>query len=276
MKLKKYQFEQLQEALLDAYDRDGLRRMVRLGLDKPLSDITTARTDSDVVFDLIEWAEKSDNVPALVAAAQQYNTQNVAIQQVAQAAVDWLASPNRTVTPNPTRTTHAAGVPTATGAVGTSVGNAKTRVPDAHQPVPNKQVARKHRPLSVTVLAMLALLAAGSALIFALQMLHWLPVVFGWGQFFANDLVGAILWGIMFLAYLWGFRKLWILDPGGLPFVIVISVLNLILSSVSILGGSYWLEMSSSILLSGFILIFCLVPATRSAFDMAAEERITS
>jgi hypothetical protein len=91
MKLARQQFQQIQAALLDAYDRAGLRRMVRLGLDTPLEDITSGRTDPDVVFELIAWAERADKVPALIQAALAHNDQNRALQHLNHDAAVWFA-----------------------------------------------------------------------------------------------------------------------------------------------------------------------------------------
>ena len=98
MKLTKQQFLQVKTALLDGYDRAALRRMLRLGLDTALDEITSGPTDSDVVFDVIEWAERSDQVRALIAAAAENNPQNTALQQLQQEAAAWFA-PGSTASP---------------------------------------------------------------------------------------------------------------------------------------------------------------------------------
>ena len=72
MRVTRQQFLQIQTALLDGYDRTGLRRLVRLGLDVSLDDITIGTTDSAVVFDLIEWAERCDKIQALIQAAVEH------------------------------------------------------------------------------------------------------------------------------------------------------------------------------------------------------------
>lgn len=68
--------------------------MVRLGLDTSLDEITSGSTDSDVVFDLIEWAERCDNVPALIQIAAESNNQNRALQQLKQGASAWFTADN--------------------------------------------------------------------------------------------------------------------------------------------------------------------------------------
>lgn len=91
MRLTQQHFLQIQTALLDGYDRPGLRRMLRLGLDVALDDITSGTTDTQIVFDVVEWAERTDNVPALVAAAAEHNPQNTLLQQLQAAAATWSA-----------------------------------------------------------------------------------------------------------------------------------------------------------------------------------------
>ena len=90
MKLAREHFLQIEAALLDGYDRAGLRRMVRLGLDTPLEEITAGATGRDAVFDLLTWAEHHDKVPALIAAAAAHNPQNAALQQLRQVATAWF------------------------------------------------------------------------------------------------------------------------------------------------------------------------------------------
>lgn len=83
-------------ALIDGYDRAGLRRMVRLGLDVSLDEITSGATDSDAVFDVIEWAERSDKVPDLIAAAVESNEHNEALRQLKQDSSTWFAAEGAT------------------------------------------------------------------------------------------------------------------------------------------------------------------------------------
>lgn len=129
-------------------------------------------------------------------------------------------------------------------------------------------MSTKKRPFGVTVLAILALLGAIVAGIHTLQMLHLFPFVLGPVKFFTFDLFGAILWGIMFLIWLWIFRMLWAVDPQAWLFVVVLATFNLILDVLSILGQSSWEAMLPAILVNGLILIYCLLPGTKSAFGV--------
>ncbi len=130
----------------------------------------------------------------------------------------------------------------------------------------------KKRPFGVTLLALLAGAATVVALIHTLQMLHLLPISgpFGEARFFTFDLLGALLWGVMGLIYLWVFRMLWNLDAQGWLFVVVIAVFNLILAVLSIIGDSTWQSMMPAMLINGLILIYAMLPGTKDAFEIVA------
>ena len=62
MPLSGDQFEQIQDALLDAYDESDLRRMVRTRLDVNLDHVVGGGNLSEVVFNLVGWAECTDDI----------------------------------------------------------------------------------------------------------------------------------------------------------------------------------------------------------------------
>lgn len=130
----------------------------------------------------------------------------------------------------------------------------------------------KKRPFGVTLLALLAGAATIVALVHTLQMLHLFPISgpFGEAHFFTFDLLAALLWGVMGIVYLWVFRMLWNLDPQGWMFIAVIAVLNLILAFLSLIGASTWQAMLPALLVNGLILIYALLPGTKSAFEIPA------
>ena len=124
------------------------------------------------------------------------------------------------------------------------------------------------RPLGVTLLAILAGIAALLAVIHTLQMLHLLPFnLFGGALSFWNfNLIGALMWGLLAAIYIWLVKMLWNVNPQGWLFLVVLSTLNLILAFVSILGASEWQAVAPTILINGLILIYCLLPGTKAAF----------
>lgn len=127
----------------------------------------------------------------------------------------------------------------------------------------------KSRPIGITIIAILAGLAAVMAIIHTLQMLHLFPVFLGPVAFFTFDLLGAIMWGIMALIWIWAVRMLWNVDPQGWLFVVLLASLNLILAVVSILGDSSWQAMLPDLVINGAVLLYCLLPGTKAAFGTA-------
>src|SRR5262245_47837710 len=96
----------------------------------------------------------------------------------------------------------------------------------------------RHRPVGITILAVLALVAALVAVWHTLQYLHVVPFTMGSLQFYGYDPLGAILWALMALIWVWVAARLWTVDPRGLLFAIVLSGLNLVLALLSLLGAS--------------------------------------
>ncbi len=126
----------------------------------------------------------------------------------------------------------------------------------------------KQRPLGVTILAFLAILGAINALIYTLQMLHLLPTYIGPVAFFQFSLIGAFFWGLLFFIWLWVFHMLWEVNPQGWVFMVMISLLNLVFGIINVLGASSWQAMAPIIIISGLVLIYCLLPGTKDAFGI--------
>ena len=123
------------------------------------------------------------------------------------------------------------------------------------------------RPLGVTLLAVAAGLGALLSIIHTLQMLHLLPFnLLGELRFWNFDLVGALLWGLLAVVYIWLVRVLWNVEPQGWLFLVVLSTLNLIMAFVSMLAQSSWEALAPTILVNGLILIYCLLPSTKATF----------
>jgi len=130
-------------------------------------------------------------------------------------------------------------------------------------------MARK-RPFGITLLAILSLIAVVVAIWRVLQSLGIAPITLGTMSFFVPEAswVNAILWGLMALIYLWVFRMLWAVNPQGWLFVTVISILNLTIAVLDIIGGSSFDAMLPTLVVNGIILIYCLVPGTKAAFEI--------
>lgn len=126
----------------------------------------------------------------------------------------------------------------------------------------------KERPLGVTILAFLAILGAVNAFIYTLQMLHLLPTYLGPVAVYQFSLIGAFLWGLLAFIWLGVFKALWDVHPQGWLFMVLIAVFNLMYGLLCVLGGSSWEAMAPIIIISGLVLIYCLLPGTKEAFGM--------
>ena len=123
------------------------------------------------------------------------------------------------------------------------------------------------RPFGVTLLAILAGVAAVLAAIHALQGLGLFPYVFGPVKLHAFSLWNFIMWGIMVWIYVWLIQMLLRLDPSAWLFLAVITTFNLILDFVAMLGSTAtFSDFSVSFLLNAIILIYCMLPGTKRAF----------
>jgi hypothetical protein len=132
--------------------------------------------------------------------------------------------------------------------------------------------APRHRPVGVTVLAILAWIAVVFNGIITLLFFGAIPVaLFGRTGFFGQALLGAILWGLLTLIWIWVATGLWNLNPQAWLFVVVIAVFDLILAFVSLLGATSFGTVWPSILVNAVILIYALSPGVKEAFGPPAQ-----
>ncbi len=128
--------------------------------------------------------------------------------------------------------------------------------------------AQRHRPVGITILAVLAGITFVVNSFVALLYLGVLPVVLiGGTGFFGEALLAAVLWGIMALIWGWVAAGLWTLNPQAWLFVVILSILNLVLTVVSVLGGTTWEAVLPSLLVNAAILIYSLTPGVKEAFE---------
>jgi len=133
-----------------------------------------------------------------------------------------------------------------------------------------------NRPFGATLLALLAGLEALFGIYHALQYLHLLPSSISTGlgtfRFFGFDALGALLWGLAAVLWMWAALLLWTLDPRGWLLAVILSTLSLVLALVSIVGSSTVQAMLPSTLITGIALIYCLMPGTLAAFKAPAAK----
>jgi len=127
----------------------------------------------------------------------------------------------------------------------------------------------KSRPFGVTVLAILAGLAAVLAGVHALQALGILPYFIGEFKVHAFNFWTFLMWALMVWVYVWLVQMLWNVDKQAGLFLAVITVFNLILDSMFMLGAGEWSDVSLSFILNAIILIYVMLPGVKKAFDTA-------
>jgi hypothetical protein len=124
----------------------------------------------------------------------------------------------------------------------------------------------KHRPFGITVLAILAGIAAFLAAIHCLQFLGILKFDTGFLSVRYTNIWYAFMWGLMVWVYVWLVQMLWSVNPQGWLFLVVITTFNLILNAVYLIGDATFSALGVSVLLNGLILIYCMLPGVRNSF----------
>ena len=122
------------------------------------------------------------------------------------------------------------------------------------------------RPFGVTILAILSGILTVYAAINALQWLGFLPWLGPGPAIRTFSLWGALMYGLLAWVYLWLTKMLWDVEEVAWLFLAVISVFNLTLNFVSLIGSTSWEDIALSTILNGLILIYIMLPGVRKAF----------
>jgi hypothetical protein len=126
----------------------------------------------------------------------------------------------------------------------------------------------KQRPFGVTVLAILAGIAAVLAAIHALQSLGILPFFIGKFSVHTFSFWSFLMWALMVWVWVWLVQMLWAVDKQAWLFLAVITAFNLILDFTVMLGAGNWSDVSVSFLLNAIILIYAMLPGVKRAFEV--------
>jgi hypothetical protein len=128
----------------------------------------------------------------------------------------------------------------------------------------------RERPIGVTILAVLAGIAAVIAAIHALQFLSLIPFVFGTANHIGTvhyfNFWYALMYGLLVWVYVWLTMMLWRVDPQAWMFLVIITLFYLILDILTLIGASNWEDVSVSIIVNAIILLYCMLPGVRAAF----------
>jgi hypothetical protein len=132
--------------------------------------------------------------------------------------------------------------------------------------------AQRQRPFGVTLLAVLTGIAFILNAFVTLLFLGAMPAaLFGGTGFFGQALVGALLWGVMTFIWGWVTVGLWTLDPQAWLFVVILTIFDLILAGISVLGATTWQAVLPSVVLNAVILIYSLSSGVKEAFGQPGQ-----
>ncbi len=129
----------------------------------------------------------------------------------------------------------------------------------------------KNRPIGVTILAILAGIAAVLAVIHALQFLGIIPFFIGPSGYKVHyfSFWYALMYGLLVWVYIWLMTMLWRVEPQAWMFLVVITMFYLILDFFTLFGANTWEDVAVSVIVNAVILLYCMLPGVRSAFGTA-------
>ena len=126
----------------------------------------------------------------------------------------------------------------------------------------------RHRPITVTILAVAVGILAVLSAVHLLQALGIIPYVIGRVEVRAFSLLYALMWGAMVWVWVWLVQMLWKVDPQAWILLVFISTLNMFYDFFLLIGSTTWSDVAVSFLLSGLVLLYCMLPSTRRSFKI--------
>jgi hypothetical protein len=130
----------------------------------------------------------------------------------------------------------------------------------------------KERPVGVTILAILAGVAAVLAAVHAFQYLGIIPFVIGPTGYTIHyfSFWYALMYGLLFWVYIWLTIALWRVEPQAWMFLVIVTMFYLIVDLFMLIGATTWQDVSVSFIVNAIILLYCMLPGVRSAFGTAS------
>jgi len=122
------------------------------------------------------------------------------------------------------------------------------------------------RPIGVTILGVIAAIMGILAAVAALQWLGFFPWLGPGPAIRTFNLWYALMYGLLAYIYFWLTQMLWNVEEVAWVFLAVITVFNLILNFISLIGGTPWEILAPGILLNSLVLIYIMLPGVRNAF----------
>ncbi len=121
-----------------------------------------------------------------------------------------------------------------------------------------------NRPFGVTVLTVLATILA---VLSGFAALRFFGLIFGMVNV-PGALWHAFMFALMAWVYSWLAQMLWNMQPQAWMFLAVVTVFNLMVELLVIIGNGSYADVQASFILNGVILIYIMLPGTRRAFGV--------
>lgn len=128
------------------------------------------------------------------------------------------------------------------------------------------------RPIGVTILAVLAGILGVLAVIRVIQFLGILPFNLYLGPyelaFRTFNFWSALMYGLMAWVWFWLMKMLLDVDPSAWMFLAVITVFNLTVDFLVMIGAGNWGDVNLSIIINAIVLIYMMLPGVKSSFKV--------
>jgi hypothetical protein len=121
------------------------------------------------------------------------------------------------------------------------------------------------RPFGVTLLAIVSGFFAVLAIFSALR---FLGVMFRPIGLVVPGFWYALMYGLLAWVYVWLTQMLLRVDPAAWLFLAIITVFNLIMNFLVLLGSGSWYDVQLSVILNALVLLYVMLPGTKAAFGM--------
>ena len=125
------------------------------------------------------------------------------------------------------------------------------------------------RPMSVTILAVLAGIALVLSVVHFIQALGILPYFVGPVAIKDFNIWHVLMWGLMIWVWWWAARALWVMDVSAWVFVMIVAAFSLIYDFTEVAFTTTTIsDVGLSFVISLIVLAFGFLPSTKAAFDI--------
>ena len=120
------------------------------------------------------------------------------------------------------------------------------------------------RPFGITLLA---IVSGFFAILAAFAALRFLGIGIGPARI-PGAYWYAFMYALLAWVYIWLAQMLLGMHPSAWMFLAIITVFNLIMNFMVLIGSGTWYDVNVAVILNGLVLIYIMLPGTKKAFGM--------